>query len=301
MRASFVMSGVATGIRRNLLMTIALVLTTTISLFFLGGAILTSSEIGKFNDQYKDKLNVSVYLCGATASTNCKGAVTDAERGQLLRKLQTDPRIESVQYISKEEAYAKNKNLLGVDAAKFLSPSDFPDSYTLKLKNLSRDYNGIANDYKSAPGVNGVQNVNETLKTFLRIFDSARTAAFVFALLILVCAIILMAITIQVAAQQRRAETSIMRLVGASRWMTQLPFILEAVIAVVIGGILTVPALWFAKQRVLYDIFHNSVRNQVLPGLDINDVLIASGISLLIGLVLAVVTSYITLRAYVRL
>ena len=45
-----------------------------------------------------------------------------------------------------------------------------------------------------------------------------------------------MAITIQVAAQQRTRETSIMRLVGASRWMTELPFMLEAMIAAVIGG-----------------------------------------------------------------
>ncbi|SOD73071.1 cell division protein FtsX [Jatrophihabitans sp. GAS493] len=301
MRASFVMSGVATGIRRNLLMTIALVLTTTISLFFLGGAILTSMEINKFNDQYKDKLNVSVYLCGTTPSENCTHPVTPAEKAALQVQFAADDRIKSVEFISKEAAYAKNKNLLGVDAAKFLSPSDFPDSFTLKLYDLGKDYTAVAATYKDKPGVNGVQNVNETLKTFLRIFDSARTAAFVFALLILICAIILMAITIQVAAQQRRAETSIMRLVGASRWMTQLPFIIEAIIAVVIGGILTVPALWFAKQRVLYDIFHNSVRNQVLPGLNINDVLIASGISLGIGLVLAIVTAYITLRAYVRL
>ena len=53
----------------------------------------------------------------------------------------------------------------------------------------------------------------------------------------LICAILLIAITIQVAAQQRRTETSIMRLVGASRWMTQLPFMLEAMIAAAIGGV----------------------------------------------------------------
>jgi len=115
------------------------------------------------------------------------------------------------------------------------------------------------------------------------------------------CSIILMAITIQVAAQQRRDETSIMRLVGASRWMTQLPFIIEAVIAVTVGGLLACPALWLAKQKVLNDIFRTSVENDVIPGLSSNDVLIASGYSLGIGMILAAITGYATLRLYVRL
>jgi cell division transport system permease protein len=301
MRASFVMSGVASGLRRNLLMSIALVLTTAISLFFLGGSILTGKEIDKFRAKYEGQLKVSIYLCGETKSTQCAHPVTDAERASLQAKLNSDSQIQSVDFISKEQAYAANRDLLGADAAKFLSPDDFPDSFALKLTDLRQDYTAVAARYGTQPGVEQVQNENESLKTILSIFDSARVGALAFAILILFCSVILMAITIQVAAQQRRAETSIMRLVGASRLMTQLPFVIEAVIAAAVGGIIAIPALGFGKWYVLNRIFHSSVHNQVLPDLSLNDILIAGGASLIVGIVLAMITAWVTLRAYVRL
>lgn len=301
MRANFVMSGVGTGLRRNLLMTTALILTTAISLFFLGGAFLTGMEISKFRTKYEDKLNVSVYLCGPTKNATCTHSVTDVERAQLQGKLDSDPRVQSMDFVSKDQAFARNKDLLGPDAAKFLTAADFPDAFVLKLKNIRRDYAAVEASYKAQPGVEAVQNQNDSLKAILTIFDSARAGAYTFAVLILICAVILMAITIQVAAAQRRNETSIMRLVGASRWMTQLPFVIEAVIAAMIGGLLALPALWLAKWKVLNGIFKTSVQNNVLPDLDGNDILIAGGISLILGVVLAMITAYVTLRAYVRL
>jgi cell division transport system permease protein len=301
MRANFVLSGVGSGLRRNLLMTVALIVTTAISLFFLGGAILTGREIDKFRHKYEGNLNVSIYLCGATKTATCTHEVTTAEKSGLQTKLNADPLIKSVRFVSRQQAYNSNKDLLGPDAAKFITPDDFPDSFVLELHNLRKDYPTIAQTYGTAAGVDKVQNEDESLKTILNIFDSARIGAYVFAFLILICAVLLMAITIQVAAAQRRNETSIMRLVGASRWMTQLPFVIEAVIAALIGGLLAIPALWVAKLQVLNNIFRTSVHNQVLPDLNFGDVLLAGGVSLVLGVVLAMVTAYITLRAYVRL
>jgi cell division transport system permease protein len=301
MRASFVMSGVATGLRRNLLMSIALVLTTAISLFFLGGSVLTGKEIDKFRSKYEGQLKVSIYLCGETKTPQCTHTVTTAERAALQAKLSTDPQLVSIDFISKQQAYAANRDLLGPEASPFLTPDDFPDSFALKLKNLRTDYVAVSTRYAAQPGVEEVQNENESLKTILSIFDSARVGALAFAILILFCAVILMAITIQVAAQQRRAETSIMRLVGASRLMTQLPFVIEAVIAATVGGLIAIPALGFGKWYVLNRIFHSSVHNQVLPDLSVNDILIAGGMSLIVGIVLAMITAWVTLRAYVRL
>ena len=301
MRANFVLSGVRTGLRRNLLMTVALILTTAISLFFLGGSILTSTEISKFRTKYEGNLNVSIYLCGATRTATCTHAVSAAEKAALQTKLDADPLVKATDFIGRQQAYNNNKDLFGPDAAKFITPDDFPDSFVLQLKNIRADYPTIRANYEAQAGVELVQNENESLKTILNIFDSARVGALVFAILVLICAVLLMAITIQVAASQRRNETNIMRLVGASRWMTQLPFVIEAVIAALIGGLLAIPALWIAKLQVLNGIFRDSVRNQVLPDLTFGNVLTAGVISLVIGVVLAMVTAYITLRAYVRL
>ena len=71
MRRNFVMSGVAEGLRRNLLMSIALILTAAVSLSFVAAAILTGIEINRFRDQYREKLGVNLYLCDQIQETNC--------------------------------------------------------------------------------------------------------------------------------------------------------------------------------------------------------------------------------------
>jgi cell division transport system permease protein len=301
MRANFVMSGVGQGLRRNVLMSIALIMITFVSLYFLGGALLTQKEIAKFRSKYEDKLNVSIFLCGPTKNERCPHPYTAQERASLEGQLRSDPLIASERFVSQNEIFKNNPDYLGLGNLDILQPSDFPNLISVKLKDIKRDYVPMAARYNKAAGVEQVQNQDASLKTILDIFDKSRIGALAFALLVLVAAILLMAITIQVAAAQRRNETNIMRLVGASRWMTQLPFVLEAVITALIGGVLIIPALWFSKTYVLNGIFGHSVSHGVLPDLSINDVLIASGESILVGVVLAVVTAYVTLRAYVRL
>ena len=53
-----------------------------------------------------------------------------------------------------------------------------------------------------------------------------------------IAALLLVANTIQVAAYSKRREVAVMKLVGASNWFIQAPFVLEAVVAGLIGSIL---------------------------------------------------------------
>ena len=106
---------------------------------------------------------------------------------------------------------------------------------------------------------------------------------------------------IQVAAAQRKNETSIMRLVGASRWMTELPFMLEAVIASTIGGVVAIALIAAGKYYVLDSVFAGPTKRGVIPNLSANDVVIAGGAGLIIGIVLSAVTAVITLRFRVKL
>jgi cell division transport system permease protein len=305
MRASFLMSGVATGVRRNVSMTVALVLSTAISLAFLGGAFLMTKEIGKFRTIYEDKINVSIYLCTATANQTagsaCKHQVTPAEQSALAAKLAADPQVSSVVYLDQAQATNIARQRLGSKVVDEAGPGAIPASFTIKLKDLKNDYTAVSTRYETAAGVDQVQNQDDSLKTMLNLFDSARQAALAVAFIVLICAVIQMSNTIRVAAQQRRNETGIMRLVGASRWMTQLPFIIEAILAAVVGGILAIAMVWVGKRTILDGVFGQQVSRGVLPKLYLNDVLVAGGIPLIAGIALAAVTAYVTLRLYVRL
>jgi cell division transport system permease protein len=321
MRANFVISGVVAGIRRNATMTIALILSTSIALAFVGAAILANTEITKFKQKYEDKINVSVYLCTTLAHdiqdstrkatvqagkvpkpfTCASGAATTAAQTTTIRQqLASDPAVKSVGYISEAEALDRGKQQRP-DVASYLKLGDLPASFTVKLKDVKKDYPAFAAKFGNVQGIDQVNNQIDTINTLLSIIDSARWFSIVIAGLVLLASILLIANTIQVAAAQRKNETSIMRLVGASRWMTELPFMLEAVIASAVGGLISIGLIWIGKHYVLDNVFGGPTQNGVIPNLGINDVLVAGGTGLIVGVVLSALTAFATLRLYVRL
>lgn len=301
MRANFVLQGVATGIRRNATMTIALVLSTAIALAAIGATYLLSTEISRFKDTYEGKLNVSVYLCAKQSGKPCDGRTTAAQTEVLETRLRQDPRVKSVSYISEAENYRKFVQGQPPSVAKLTTVGDLPASFTVSLNDVQKQYPSFVHTYNAAPGVSGVQNQVKTFQTLLKMIDGARLFAIVTAIVVLVASILLIANTIQVAAAQRKNETSIMRLVGASRWMTELPFMLETIFAAVVGGLIALGLIALGKQFVLNGIFKSQIENNVIPNLDINDILVAGGLGIIAGIVVAALTAFATLRLYVRL
>ena len=94
-----------------------------------------------------------------------------------------------------------------------------------------------------------------------------------------VVAILLTGTTIRMSAASRRNETEIMRLVGASNWTIRLPFILEGVVASLLGSLLAVGALSAIVKLFITDWLARTV--QWMPYVDQSTVLLmASSISL---------------------
>jgi cell division transport system permease protein len=321
MRANFVLSGVAAGLRRNATMTLALILSTAIALGFVGSAILASWEIDKFRTTYQDKLNIQVYLCTTTAydtqmanndvaqrehrpqrplTCSKSQSTSAAQTAQIRQELERDPMVRSLDFISPAKAVELAKKQQPT-LAQYLKIGDLPASFVVKLKDVRADYPRFALKYGQVQGVDQVNNQIDTINALLNLIDSARWFSVVLALVVLVASILLIANTIQVAAAQRRNETSIMRLVGASRWMTELPFILETVIAALVGGLVAVGATWLGKHFLLDEILAGPTGRGTIPNLDVNQVLVAGGAGLAVGLVLSAITAFLTLRLYVRL
>lgn len=301
MRANFVLSGVWEGIRRNLSMTIALILNTVILLTFVSTAILANREIDRFGETYEGRLNVSVYLCGKFSPAPCTGSTNAADTAALKQKIESYPAVRSVSYVSEAKQFERARATTSEQARRFLQQGTFPASFTVKLKDIGKDYAAFRNAFVNQPEVSGVSNQVAAIQTLLDILNSLRTASIIVALVVLLAAILLIANTIQVAAAQRKNETSIMRLVGASRWMTELPFILETVVATVVGALASFGMVALGKYFLLNRVFAGQVESGVIPDLTANDLLVASGVSLIGGVLLAGLTAFATLRLYVKL
>jgi cell division transport system permease protein len=300
MRANFVLSGVATGVRRNLTMTIALILSTAIALAAVGATYLLSTEISHFKKDYEGKLNASIFLC-ADKSNNCTAPTTTAQKDAIDRALAADPRVSGHSYVSEAEQIRRFDKTSDPAVAKLTKVGDLPASFTVKLKDIKKDYVGFVAKYKSMPGVSGTTNASDSLKTLLKFIDGVRLLSVVVAVIVMIASVLLIMNSIQVAAAQRKNETSIMRLVGASRWMTELPFMLETIVSTFVGGLIALGLIALGKQFVLNGIFKSQVENQVIPNLGANDILVAGGLGIIAGVIVAGVTAFATLRFYVRL
>ena len=163
------------------------------------------------------------------------------------------PQVQSVTYVSQAQAWALYKQAFANDQSyvSTLKETDMPPSLEVKLVNPCADYNIVASAVTGAQGVDSVIDEMNILDKFYRLLDGLRNAVVIVALILVVAAILLVANTIRLSAFNRRRETGIMRLVGASNFYIQLPFLLEGVIAGLLGWVLAAALLVGVKSLLL--------------------------------------------------
>lgn len=240
MRAQFVLSEIGVGLRRNLTMTFAVIVSVALSLALFGGSLLMSDQVGAMKGYWYDKVNVSIFLCNksdAESDPNCaKGAVTEDQEKDILSDLKKMSVVETVVHESQDEAYKHYKEQFGDSPlAASLTPDQMQESYRIKLKDPEK-YQVIATAFNGRDGVQSVQDQKGILDNLFTMLNLMNRAALGVMALMLIVALLLIVNTVRVSAFSRRRETGIMRLVGASGFYIQAPFIMEAAVAGAIGG-----------------------------------------------------------------
>ena len=261
MRFGFLINEVFTGLRRNVTMTVAMILTTAISIGLFGGGLLVIRLADHSRDIYLDRVETQVFL-------NKDDAYNDAVR-----------------------KFPQYKDVASKDS--------FPASFVVKLDNPEQHKEFDA-AMQGQPGVLNVLNQKELIDRLFAVLDGLSNAAFAVAVVQAVGAILLIANMVQVAAYTRRTEIGIMRMVGATRWYTQLPFLLEAVLAATIGVILAIVGLIVVRALFLENALDQFYKANLIARIDYADILYISPIMFFVGVVMAGVTAYVTLRLYVR-
>lgn len=300
MRSNFVFSEIWIGLRRNLTMTVALIVVVAISLSLLGTGLLFVKQVDATRTYWQGQAEVSVYLCySESANPNCHGAVTDEQTTALESRLKAMPQVQSVSFISQaqawtlyKQAFTNNKSYIST-----LKETDMPPSLEIKTHNAASDDSVVVSEMTGAQGVDSVIDEMSILAKFYSLLNGLRNAVVVVALILVVAAILLVANTIRLSAFNRRRETGIMRLVGASNFYIQLPFLLEGVIAGLLGWMLAVALLIGVKSLLLNNLQQYFNYNVGLSKGDLIEVIV---LSMVIGVALCGITSFLTLRRYLR-
>ena len=303
MRANFVLNEMGLAIRRNLSMVISVILVTFISLTFVGTAGLLQQQIGSMKTYWYDKAQVAIYLCTKTspqdicpqgeASKDVQKTVTSRLNSATLK-----PYIDQYYFENHQQAYQTfQKEFKDNAVAKYVTPAQLNETFWVNLKD-SNQAPIIIESFNGLSGVEEVKDQRTYLDQIFTMLNIASFAALAIAGLMLFSAVLLISTTIRLSAVMRRREIGIMRLVGASNFYIQLPFILEGVVAGVIGSVLAGGAIFaivsffvqgFLAERLPFTSFVGMADAwALLPGL------------IGLGALLAGLAAFSSIRRYLR-
>ncbi len=306
MRATVVFTEVSHGLRRNLGLTVAVILTVLVAGVLGGISFLLHEQVNVMKSYWYDKVEISIYLCGAdSVAPSCLGpngtaqAVTDAQKAEILKDLQSLPQVQTVYYESKAEAYAHfEEQFKGSPIAQNAPPDSLPESFRVKLKDPTT-FAAVTGAFTGRAGVEEVQDERQLLDKLFSALNGIQRGGLIIAAMMVAAALLLIANTIRVAAFTRRRETGIMRLVGASNLSIQLPFLLESVVAAVVGALLASGLLAAGKAFLIDGILAPSF--QFTPFFGWNSLWKAGVLVLIASMIIAATASMITLRRYLRI
>jgi cell division transport system permease protein len=288
-RWRYLLGEVGIGLRRNLLMTLATVVTVTVSLALLGVGMLISTQVDLARQLLYEEVEVSIFLTDD---------ITEQQRADFEQELADNPEVQSVLYESKEQAYEQAQQIFADDEAVLdaIEPEDLPASFRVSLED-PQDFEVVASQYVGYPGVDEVVDQRDTLERFFSLMNSVRTGAVVVAAMQLIAAAALISNTIRITAFARRDQTGIMKLVGATNWYIRLPFMLEGIAAGVAGALLAGGLLLVGMLTIV-----SGIREQIqfVPFIGVSQVLAIVPLLVLIGAGTAAIAAFLSLRRFLE-
>ncbi|MFD9499092.1 permease-like cell division protein FtsX [Streptomyces sp. NPDC060035] len=304
MRAQFVLSEIGVGLRRNLTMTFAVVVSVALSLALFGGALLMREQVSSMKTYWYDKVNVSIFLCNKSDAKDvpkcAKGAVTAQQKKEIEADLKKMDAVEKVDFETVDEAYKHYQEQFGDSPmAGNITPDQMQESFRVKLDDPQK-YKVVATAFAGRDGVQSVQDQRSILDNLFGLMNGMNVAALFVMALMLVIALMLIVNTVRVSAFSRRRETGIMRLVGASGFYIQMPFIMEAAFAGLIGGLLACVMLLAGRYFLIDGGLALQEKLNLIDFIGWEAVLTKLPLVLAIGLLMPAVAALFALRKYLK-
>jgi cell division transport system permease protein len=292
------------GFYRNRTVSLSSIFILTITLSIITAFYLFRAIFDYTLDQVQQKVDVRVYF--TTDAT--EEQITDV-RAKLLGLQQ----VKSVTYTSREQALEDFKakhagDQLTLQALDELGTNPFGASLSVVAKDTSQ-YEAIANQLSSGNGLLGdasgsVDKINyyqlkDSIDKLNNIIGWTNTVGFWLSMIFILMSCMIVYNTIRLAIFVYRDEIAVMKLVGASNMFIRGPFVVEAVLYAFIATLITLaifyPAtIWITKKTVFF--FEGMNINQYFT----QHIFQLAGLLLLSGVVLAVISSLLAVRKYLK-
>lgn len=302
MQLRYVFSELGQGLRRNLSMHLAVVLTLFVSLTLVGLGLMFQQQATRAAEQWGNQLQITVFLCrNGDSNPTCPNAVTDAQKADIEQVVQDNPEVKDFHFESSQTALEKAKDLY--DESIFsgdnpvLTADDMPQTVWITLNDPEK-YEGITSAVQGLDGVSRVQDLRQIISPILGALNLLQWVALVTAGVLVLAALLLVANTIRLAAFARRREIGIMRLVGASTLYIALPFLLEALVTAVLGVALAGGALAAVQQFGIEGRGDDTLK--FIPWIGWQEFRLALGAIAILGPLLTLLPTLVLTRKYLK-
>jgi cell division transport system permease protein len=304
MQLRYVFSETGSGLKRNVSMSVAMIVTIFVSLTLVGMGLLLNAQADKAEKFWGNKLQITVFMCNQNSkAANCTGEVTPAQLTAIKGVIDKNPEVASFYHQSKEEAFKTwkrvyvSKDKSEQEIYSTVTAADMQESYWVKLKDPNK-FQGVEAELSETGGVAAVRDLRQVLKPIYFWIEVMKWGAISVAGFLLIAAILQVANTIRLAAFARRKEIGIMRLVGASTLYISLPFLMETLVAALIGIGLAAGTL----MAFMYVVIYGKLRpaSNIVEWVDWQDSYTAViGIAVL-GVLLTLVPTLVMTRKYLK-
>ncbi|MFD1859809.1 FtsX-like permease family protein [Aeromicrobium camelliae] len=300
-----ILSELRASLSRNTSMTISLIVTMSVSLMLASLGLLIQAQADRTERYFGDRLQLQVNLCtkNSPAATCVGGVATDEQKLAVQDALDSNPEVKSFSVRSPEDNFEQARELLGqTDTGRkqleTLGPDSFPESYFVTL-NDPQDFDGVVSQVSGMDGVGNVNSLRELLGPLFEMLDKLQWASLGTALLLIVAAILQVSNTIRMTAFARRREIGIMRLVGASSWHIQLPFVLESLVAALVSAALAASGLAAFMHFVVYGYLRDTL-GTITTWVRWQDAFVVMGWTTALSIVLALIPTLVMTRKYLN-
>ncbi|MDF2567802.1 MAG: hypothetical protein K0R90_1258 [Oscillospiraceae bacterium] len=234
----------------NRLMSFASVGVLTACLLLVGFAILFTINVNSLVKYVEMQNNAVVFV---------QDSATEQQIASLEQSLTSNSNIYDVRYVSKEQAFERQKELLGADAGLIegIEKDTFPASFEVRIKDLSIMVSTISQieTLDNVLKVNASPEVGQTLSDANKMVNTFGIAMI---MALVIVSIVIIANTIRASVFSRRREINIMKYVGATNGFIRLPFIVEGLLLGLASALLAFVVIWLAYNGVVGLIEDNS-------------------------------------------
>ncbi len=262
LKLDYVLRETAGNFRRNITLTLATVITVTVSLTLLGAALLFGDAVDNATVRWKDGVEFIVFM---------DPDISPELEADVRRQLESSPEVSGFTYVDKDEAYAEVQDLLGdsPELVSVITPERLPASFRVKpTDTLPERVDELAAAFRTQPGVAKVVTASETIRAIEDLSSGLRQRVIIIAIILLVVAAVLILNTIRMALFSRRRDIEVMKLVGATNWFIRVPFMFEGLVQGLVGGVIAMPLIWLTNN--FFRVINDDVSLELLRGFTVD-------------------------------